>query len=308
MKKVRVGLVGLGPLGKVHAENLMYRIPNAQLTAVCTRTQSKLDEVRRDWETPETYTDFAEMLDKAQLDAVAIISPTNVHVEHVRMAVEKGLHVFIEKPTGMNTAECAEIERLAAQHDKIFAVGFMRRFDASYADAKRRIEAGEIGAPIFFRGYSLDPIWQGEAQVARAEANGKWFVDMGVHDYDLARWLLGFSLVKFDNNAAAFFYCGRTAPHGSHVESEIIGTKGTLRICESPRRARVTQFTGQGEVHECIDHYLDRWGEAYYQELQQFVNEVQAGEQTQSATAADCTGAVKLAEMILEAYEEQLDK
>ena len=118
----------------------------------------------------------------------------------------------------------------------------------------------------------------------------------------------GFSLVKFDNNAAAFFYCGRTAPHGSHVESEIIGTKGTLRICESPRRARVTQFTGQGEVHECIDHYLDRWGEAYYQELQQFVNEVQAGEQTQSATAADCTGAVKLAEMILEAYEEQLDK
>ena len=82
----------------------------------------------------------------------------------------------------------------------------------------------------------------------------------------------------------------------------------SLRICESPRRARVTQFTGQGEVHECIDHYLDRWGEAYYQELQQFVNEVQAGEQTQSATAADCTGAVKLAEMILEAYEEQLDK
>lgn len=68
MKKVRVGLVGLGPLGKVHAENLMYRIPNAQLTAVCTRTQSKLDAVRRDWETPETYTDFAEMLDKAQLD------------------------------------------------------------------------------------------------------------------------------------------------------------------------------------------------------------------------------------------------
>lgn len=67
---------------------------------------------------PETYTDFAEMLDKAQLDAVAIISPTNVHAEHVRMAVEKGLHVFIEKPTGMNTAECAEIERLAAQHDK----------------------------------------------------------------------------------------------------------------------------------------------------------------------------------------------
>ena len=60
----------------------------------------------------------------------------------------------------------------------------------------------------------------------------------------------------------------------------------------------MTQFTGQGEVHECIDHYLDRWGEAYYQELQQFVNEVQAGEQTQSATAADCTGAVKLAEMM----------
>ena len=142
MKKVRVGLVGLGPLGKVHAQNLMYRIPNAELAAVCTRTRSKLDEVRREWETPETYTDFAQMLEQANLDAVAIISPTNVHLRHVRMAVEKSLHVFIEKPTGMDAAECAEIERLAAQGGKIFAVGFMRRFDASYADAKRRIDAG----------------------------------------------------------------------------------------------------------------------------------------------------------------------
>lgn len=335
MKKVRIGLVGLGPLGKVHAQNLMYRIPNAELAAVCTRTQSKLDDVRRDWETPETYTDYTQMLEQADLDAVAIISPTNVHLEHVRLAVEKGLHVFIEKPTGMDAAECAEIERLAQAGGKVFAVGFMRRFDASYADAKRRIEAGEIGKPIFFRGYSLDPVWQGEAQVARAEANGKWFLDMGVHDYDLARWLLGteakeayacgdayvfsdfaknhdvdngFSLVKFENNAAAFFYCGRTAPHGSHVESEVIGTKGTLRICESPRRARVTQFTNAGEVHECIDHYLDRWGEAYYEELQQFVNEVQAGAQTVSATAADCTRAVGMAEMILSAYEKQLEQ
>ena len=167
MKKVRVGLVGLGPLGRVHAENLMFRIPNAELAAVCTRTQAKLDEVRREWETPEVYTDYAEMLEKAKLDAVAVISPTNVHLEHVRLAVEAGLHVFIEKPTGMDAAECAEIERLAAAGGKIFAVGFMRRFDASYADAKRRIEAGEIGTPVFFRGYSLDPVWQGEAQVAR---------------------------------------------------------------------------------------------------------------------------------------------
>ena len=65
MKKVRVGLVGLGPLGRVHAENLMFRIPNAELAAVCTRTQAKLDEVRREWETPEVYTDYAEMLEKA---------------------------------------------------------------------------------------------------------------------------------------------------------------------------------------------------------------------------------------------------
>ena len=92
------------------------------------------------------------------------------------------------------------------------------------------------------------------------------------------------------------------------MESEVIGTKGTLRICESPRRARVTQFTHGGEVHECIDHYLDRWGEAYYQEMQQFVNEVQTGKQSVSATAGDCTGAVKLAEMILKAYETQLDE
>lgn len=334
MKKVRVGLIGLGALGKVHAQNLMFRIPNAELTAVCTRTQSKLDEIKEAWQTPETYTDFAEMLNRAPLDAVVIVSPTNAHLQHVRMAVEKGLHIFIEKPTGLNVEECEEIEQLAKRNGTVFAVGFMRRFDPSYLDVKRRMDEGEIGAPIFFRGYSLDATWEGEKQAIRAEANGKWFLDMGVHDYDLALWYLGsqpkrayacggayvyeefaknhdvdngFSLVQFENNAAAFFYCGRTAPHGSHVESEIIGTTGTLRVCESPRRARVTQFARAGEIHECMSNFLERWEEAFYREMQQFVDEVQAGVQTKSATAADCTKAVKLANLIMDAYEKQFE-
>ena len=301
MKKVKVGIVGLGELGSVHANNLRFKIPNAELVAICgvEAEREKLEALQKEWEIPHCFFDYAEMMALPELEAVVIASSTAAHYEHALGAIRAGKHVFIEKPTGLNVEECTAIERAAVASDKLFTVGFMRRHDPSYVEAKRRIDAGEIGTPILFRGYSLDPEWVAEYLAKRAAKNGCWFIDMTVHDYDLARWFLGseaqtvyacggayaypvfaetndvdngYALMKFQNGACAFYYSGRTAAHGSHVETEIVGTKGMLRICDEPRRDRIKAYTKDGITEKCLNLYLERWGEAYYLEMQHFID------------------------------------
>lgn len=317
IKKVKVGIVGLGELGSVHARNLMFHIPNAELIAICgiEAEREKLTALKQDWDLPYCFFDFAEMMQLPELEAVVIASSTAAHREHALAAIAAGKHVLIEKPTGLNVAECREIERAAAASGRVFTVGFMRRHDPSYAEAKRRIDAGEIGTPILFRGYSLDPTWVAEYLAKRAAKNGCWFIDMTVHDYDLARWFLGgeaetvyacggayaypvfaetndvdngYALMKFNNGACAFYYSGRTAAHGSHVETEIVGTKGMIRICDEPRRDRIKAYTSDGIVEKCLNLYLERWGEAYLLEMQHFIDAAAENKQPE-ITAHDGT-------------------
>lgn len=328
MKKARIGIVGLGELGTVHASNLKFKIPNAELVAVCAAEKDRVDEICRDWEIPEGYTDFDDMIGKAALDGVVIVSSTAVHKAHALAAIQAGLHVFIEKPTGINYEQSLEIEKAAEGSDKIFMVGFMRRFDPSYAEAKQRIDAGEIGAPIFYRGHSLDPYYVAEYLAGRAAQAGCWFIDMTVHDYDLARWFLGveaesvyatggayvypvfdetndvdngFALMKFEQRKTAFYYSGKTAPHGSHVETEIVGTKGSIRINGVPRKNRLELFTREGVVEKCLGLYLERWGEAYLAEMQEYVDAI-LEDRRPGPTAHDGTMAARMGEIVQSSY------
>lgn len=328
MRKVKIGIVGLGELGTVHANNLKYKIPNAELIAVCATTPEKVERYRKSLDVPYGFTDFDKMLKLPELEAVAIVSSTAAHYGHAMSAIKAGKHIYIDKPTGLTLEECVGIEKAAEDYDKIFTVGFQRRYDPSYAEAKRRIDAGEIGTPIFFRGYSLDPARVAEYLAKRADKNGCWFVDMTVHDYDLARWFLGseaesvyaiggaykfpvfektndidngYALMKFKNGAGAFFYSGRTTPHGSHVETEIVGTEGIIRICDEPRRDKIKAFTRDGIVEKCYDLYLERWAEAYYLEMQAFIDAVQNGTKPE-ITAHDGTMATMMGITVQRSY------
>ena len=98
MNKVKIGVVGLGRLGNQHADNIVNNVRNAQLSAVCSVQEDELDRAQKEWGLDQCYTDYNEMLAQAELDAVAIISPSNLHCEQVISALEKELHVFCEKP------------------------------------------------------------------------------------------------------------------------------------------------------------------------------------------------------------------
>lgn len=299
MKKLKVGVIGVGEMGFAHAKHIAFHIPNAQLTAVAAVFRERLEEVLPQLDDPKGYLDYKQLLADPDVDAVVIASATALHKEQALAALAAGKDVFIEKPIGMDVAECREIEEAAAASGRHFFVGFMRRYDPSYQEAKRRIEAGEIGMPILYRGYSWDPVWVAEYLAKRAELNGCWFLDMGVHDYDLARWFLGceaekvfacggayaypvfdktndidngYALIKFENKSAAFIYPGRTAVHGSHVEGEIIGTKGSIRIGDDPAINMLKHYTADGITKKVFTHYLERWNQAYINELQAFTD------------------------------------
>ena len=325
---IKAGVVGLGNLGSVHARNLITQIPNAELIAVCGR-ENLVKQFTQIHQVPYVYTDYDEMLKNSELEAVLIVTSVNAHYSMVMKAIAANLHIFVEKPLAL-TAEEAQEAQLAADKnpDKILMTGYMRRFDSSYMEAKRKIDAGEIGKPIMFRGYSLDKDSGAESAPERGDQNGAWYSEMIVHDVDLARWLLGSevdtirtvggcykhlefekyhdidnacTLMSFKNNSMAMFYTGRTAPHGSHVETEIVGTDGIIRINAIPRKDRLDLYTPAGVVNECADDFLNRFADAFAREIQEFFTCI-AEQRKPEMTPYDSQMVCQIAQKAYQAY------
>lgn len=330
MDFVRIGSVGLGRLGARHAENIATKIPNARLTALCDVDAGHLKEEAACLHVKHTYTDFDAMLESDEIDAVSIVSPSALHPSQIAKALEKGKHVFSEKPLGTTIEECKEAEKAVEKHpNQVFMLGFMRRFDDSYRYAKQKVDAGEIGKPILFRGYSQDPEKFVAGSIAFAAHSGGIFLDMAVHDIDLARWFVASEpqnvyaiggcyahpefakyndgdnvscLMKFKNGAMGFLFSGRTAPHGYNVETEIIGTKGTLRIGSVPQKNLVEILDPNGVRKECSENFLERFGDSYVNEMKEFVNCILEGRKP-SVSVYDGTRVLEIADACKRSFE-----
>lgn len=330
MKKIKIGAIGLGRLGLQHVKNIAFKIPNAELTAICDMNEEKLLKIQKDWSIPHGYRDFDEMIKNKELDAVVITSPSALHTRQIAKALEAGLHVFSEKPLGTTVEECKIAEAAVEKHgDKVFMLGFMRRYDPSYAYAKKKIDKGEIGRPILFRGYSQDPESAIEGAIAYAGHSGGQFIDMAVHDIDLARWMMGSepksifaiggcyahpefgkyrdgdnvsALMQLENDAMVFLFAGRTAPHGYNVETEIIGTKGILRIANVPQKNLVEILDEYGVRKECSEDFIERFEQAYIEELNEFIDCILTGRKPE-VTVYDGTKTTEIAYKCKEAFE-----
>ena len=330
MKKIKVGAIGLGRLGYQHAKNLAFKIPGAELIALCDANEEKLKQVTTEWSIPYAYTNFDAMIKNKELDAVVITSPSHLHTTQIATALEAGLHVFSEKPLGTTVDECKIAEEAVEKYPNlVFMLGFMRRYDPSYAYAKEKIKNGEIGKPILFRGYSQDPESCIEGAIKFAGHSGGQFIDMAVHDIDLARWFLESepksifaiggcyaheefakyndgdnvsALMQFENDAMAFLFAGRTAPHGYNVETEIIGTKGTLRIASVPQKNLVEILDEYGVRKECSQDFLERFEDAYIEEINEFIDCINTGRKPE-VTVYDGTKTTEIAYKCKEAFE-----
>ncbi|MDO4286661.1 MAG: Gfo/Idh/MocA family oxidoreductase [Eubacteriales bacterium] len=329
MKKIRFGIVGIGMMGQMHITNLM-RNRHAEVIAICARTESKVKAMQENLGIPYGYTSVQDMVENPDIDAIVVSTGADAHKEACLAACRAKKHVFCEKPLAKTIVDCEEIEAAAAENDtKLFTVGFMRRFDPSYAEAKQKIREGKIGTPILFKGVSLDPssVLPGHLEGVKKGIYVPWFIEMGSHDTDLARWFLegepiesyatgdayvckeladyddydnGFSLTKFDNNTTAYIQVGRTATC-SHVETEIVGTKGTIRVNSVPRKNYVSMFTNDGYLEACQADFLSRWRDAFEAEINDFVDCICTGRKPET-TAHDGTMGLKFCLQLHQAY------
>lgn len=308
MEKLRIGVAGLGRLGKVHAANIAYKIPNAELSAACSIVPSELAYAKDTFglEDEKLYTDYREMVKDPDLDAIAVVTTSSEHCWQIEAALDAGKHVFSEKPLGVDVDQCKIAEEAVARHPELtFMLGFMRRYDKSYAYAKAKIDAGEIGTPYLVKATGIDPEALVDGAIAYAATSGGIILDMAVHDIDLMRWFLGseatevyalgatfkhpefkaagddetaVAVYKFENGAIGFLHVGRTAPHGYHVETEIVGTEGSIRISAVPQKNLAHVYNQHGICIEAVGSFPERFDEAYLLEMEAFVNCVLKGQ------------------------------
>lgn len=319
---LRIGIAGLGRMGRRHAENLARRVTGATLAAACSPLADELEWAAKTLGIAQTFDDYATMLERADIDAVFLVTPTSLHAQQIIDALQAGKHVFSEKPLSLDLDACLRVEEEAARFPNLkVMIGFVRRFDRSYCNAAERIGRGEIGAPFLVRSQTFDKYDPSGFFVRFAATSGGIFLDMSVHDIDTTRWLLGSpaplrayatgtvavheglhqwqdvdnaaALCEFEGGKIAYFCASRTMAHGFEATTEIVGTRGRLTIGANSRVDSVDIADAHGMRNECAPTFYERFEDAFLREDQAFV-EVVRGERAPPLTLHDATEATRI--------------
>ncbi len=327
--KVRIGVIGAGRMGAVYVHHLSYSLPEAEAAAIADIHPERCEKLASEYPIGATYADANEMLRRDDIDAVIVASPTNTHSEWVQKAAEAGKHIFCEKPLALNLADCdTAIEAVRAAKVKL-QIGFMRRFDAPYAQAKKLIDEGKIGRPVMFKSTGRDPR-RTSLEYAKREKSGGLIADMGVHDFDLARWLMGSEVVrvfsegaclvypelqdvgdidnavvnlKFENGAVGNVDLSRNAVYGYDIRTEILGSEGGLLIGKLQQTALLV-MTRNGVTHDTVPYFMQRFADAYAAEIRHFVACIREDRQPM-VTGEDGRAATAIGEAATRSLDEQ---
>ncbi len=308
MEKVKLGLVGLGRLGRSHAANINYNITNAELTAVCSVMQEEVDSVLAEMKPAYGTTDYMELFNDKKLDGIVIASNSKFHCQMICDAANAGVkNIYCEKPLGMTLEEITLIKETCAKNKvNIFQIGYNRRFDSSMLEMKKKIDEGFIGKPILIKLTNRDPEWVAENLINFSPTSGGLVFDMLTHDYDVARWFLesdadtvygiggvfGYEglekvndidnciiSISFKNGVMGFMETSRNSTHGYHLEYEIFGTEGMIRMGIAPSKDRVIYYNRNGVSAEYVKDFFTFWEPTFAAELQHFTDCIQNGTQ-----------------------------
>lgn len=297
----KVGIVGLGRLGKRHGENLAHRVPGAELVAACSPDADERAWAAQALGVKHVYGEYAQLLAHPGLDTVFLVTPNAFHPEQIVAGLRAGKHVFCEKPLSLVLDECLAVEAEARKHPTLKTmIGYVRRFDASYQDARAKIASGAIGRPFIVRSQTTDKNDPSGFFVRFAPKSGGIFLDMSVHDIDCARWLLGslkpkrvfsvgtiavhagladcgdvdngLAVIEFEGGAMATIYASRTMAHGHESATEVIGTGGRLVIGRDGLLNRVETADRHGIRVETTPTFWERFEDAFLRETIHFVD------------------------------------
>ena len=293
--QLNLGLFGAGRIGRIHAQNLTRRIPQAHLSAVVDISREAAKRCAADFGIPSFAEEEARIMEDPSVDAVVICSSTPTHPELIRQAAFAGKHIFCEKPLALDLQEIDDALKAVQDYEVKLQVGFNRRFDPSFHQAREAVAAGRIGTPHLVRVTSRDP----EPPPAEyVKASGGIFLDMTIHDFDIAGYLAGdeieelyatgstlidpaigqagdldtaMVMLRFAGGALGAIDNSRRAVYGYDQRVEIFGSEGQVVVGNRTSHQAVYS-NGQG-VHGPLPLYffLERYQESYLAEMKAFV-------------------------------------
>ncbi len=324
--KVRVGIVGTGRIGRVHTQTVRQRIPEAEVVAVTDINLAAAQQCAADFGIPTVAPNFGALLDDPSIDAVLICSATDTHAPYIIQAANAGKHIFCEKPIA---ADLAAIDSALAAVSKAgvkLMIGFNRRFDSNHSRIKQAIESGEIGTPQLLHIISRDP---SPPPVSYVKVSGGMFFDMTIHDFDMARFLLGdvsevyavggvmvdpaigeagdidtaVITLKFANGAIGTIDNSRQAVYGYDQRVEVFGSKGSASSGNLYADAVIISTASSVYRGLPLNFFMDRYIPSYQLEVTQFIHSVLNNTET-PVTGADGRAPVVIAKGAIKSLHE----
>ena len=298
-KTLRFGVIGAGRIGKIHAENLATRIPGVEVVAIADIDLKSAQDLAQRLHIPAALTDYHAILSDPSIDAVAICSSTDTHARIVIEAAAAGKHIFCEKPIDHDLAKIdAALEAVQKAQVKL-QIGFNRRFDANFRKVRQMVAEGKVGKTHILRITSRDPA---PPPVSYVKVSGGMFLDMTIHDFDMARYLIGSEVVevyvaagvmvdpgigeagdvdtavitlRFENGTIGTIDNSRQAVYGYDQRVEVFGSGGMVSTLNNLPDSH-TYSTSDG-VHSAkpLYFFLERYMDSFITEMKEFAQCIQ---------------------------------
>ncbi len=297
-RKLKFGIIGVGSIGRLHAENLARNIPNASLVAIADSYVTAAREVADRLGVDKVYADYNEMLDDADVEAVAIAAPTFLKKEMVPAAAKKGKHIFVEKPMSLTAEECGAMISVAEKAGVRLQVGYQRRFDNGFVRVEKAATAGDLGKIMIINSATRDPPSNPRGWSIDPKLSGGIWLDTSSHDFDAIRFLskaevtevyaeatnivydhfkpLGawdtvLVTLRMSNGALAHVDSCQWTVYGYDVRAEIFGTKGAAFVGMGENSsARILK--SDSVIEDLPLTFQQRFGQAYRDELVDFAD------------------------------------
>lgn len=316
MKKLNVGIIGAGRIGQVHAKSITYHIPQAKIVAISDIYYEGAEKVAESLGIPNAYKDYHEILNNPEIDAVLICSSTDTHADIAVEAAEAGKHIFCEKPVDLTVAKIKKVIAAVEKAGVKLQIGFNRRYDHNFAEIKRLANDGKLGKLQTIKITSRDPE---PPSIDYVKVSGGIFLDMTVHDFDMARFIGGeveevyanaavtvdeaigevgdvdtaLIALKFKNGAIGVIDNCRKACYGYDQRLEVFGTGGQASAAnDTPTNVSYINENGN-MTDKPLYFFLERYMQSFTDEMTEFINAVQNDEQTKT-TVNDGLEALRL--------------
>jgi len=296
--RLRVGIIGAGRIGRVHAETVAFRLPEAVPAAIADINRQAAEDVAARCGIPRVAASAAEIIADSSIEAVLICSSTDTHADLICQAAQAGKHIFCEKPIDLTLAKIDTALAAANKAGIKLQIGFNRRFDPNFARVRQAVASGEIGQPRLLHIISRDPA---PPPISYIRVSGGIFLDMTIHDFDMARFLIGDEveevytaaavmvdpaigqagdldtavvMLRFRSGAIGTIDNSRQAAYGYDQRAEILGSEGAIGTGNCyPNEATVS--TAASIRRDLPFHFfMDRYTASYANELAAFVSAV----------------------------------